>query len=196
MFACTDTPRANARRTIDRLVAQGVEPLLFSGDRQAVATALGATLGIASVRGDMTPEDKRAAIAAMQARGAVVAMVGDGVNDAPALAQAQVSLSLASATPLAQWTADVVILADTLSPIALIFDKARRTRRVMYENLGWATLYNLIAIPAAVLGWVTPLAAAIGMSASSLVVVLNALRLARAEPDRAKSHRDHAIATG
>jgi len=125
------------------------------------------------------PEDKRAAVARLQAEGAVVAMVGDGINDAPSLAQAQVSLSLGSATPLAQWTADVVVLSDELSRIGEAIAHARRTFRVVRQNLAWAFLYNAIAIPAAALGYVTPLVAALGMSMSSLVVVANALRVAR-----------------
>jgi Cu2+-exporting ATPase len=145
-----------------------------------VATAL----GITDARADALPEDKRAAIERMQAGGAVVAMVGDGINDAPSLAQAQVSVSLGSATPLAQWTADVVVLADALPPIADTIVHARRTYSIVRQNLGWAFAYNVIAIPAAALGYVTPLVAALGMSLSSLVVVGNALRVARMPVDR------------
>ena len=154
-------------------------PVLLSGDRAATVAATAATLGIADARGDLLPDDKRAAVAALQADGAIVAMAGDGINDAPALAQAQVSLSLKSATPLAQWTADVVVLSDDLPRIADAIAHARRTFRVIRQNLAWAFLYNAIAIPAAAFGLVTPLLAAVGMSASSLAVVANALRLAR-----------------
>ena len=142
--------------------------------------ALAATLRIDDARGELSPAAKADAIAALQREGAVVAMVGDGVNDAPALAQAQVSMSLGSATPLAQWTADVVVLPDRLALIAAAVTDARRTLRIIRQNLAWAVLYNAIAIPAAAFGWVTPLAAAAGMSLSSLVVVGNALRLTRA----------------
>ena len=136
-------------------------------------------LGIDDARGDALPEDKRAAMVALQAAGAVVAMVGDGINDAPSLAQAQVSVSLGSATPLAQWTADVVVLSDDLALVAAAIRHARRTLAVVRQNLGWAFAYNAVAIPAAALGHVTPLLAAVGMSVSSLVVVGNALRVAR-----------------
>ena len=175
----TDALRPDAPALIARLREQGVVPLLLSGDRAATVNAAAAALGIADARGDALPEAKRDAIAALQSGGAVVAMVGDGVNDAPSLAQAQVSISLGSATPLAQWTADVVVLADALLPIADAIAHARRTLTIVRENLGWAFVYNIVAIPAAAFGFVTPLLAALGMSISSLVVVGNALRLAR-----------------
>ena len=158
LFALADALRPDARALIARLRELGIAPLLLSGDRAATVDAAAAALGIADARGDALPEDKRDAIAALQAGGAVVAMVGDGVNDAPALAQAQVSISLGSATPLAQWTADVVVLADALLPIADAIAHARRTLAIVRQNLGWAFAYNVVAIPAAAFGFVTPLA--------------------------------------
>ena len=186
-FALGDTPRLDAAAAVAALRAIGVVPILMSGDRAEAARATAAVLGIADARGDLAPEDKREAIRALQAQGAVVAMVGDGVNDAPGLAQAQVSVSLGSATPLAQWTADVVILSDAIARVGEAILHARRTLGVVRQNLGWASVYNAIAIPAAALGFVTPLLAAVGMSLSSLVVVGNALRVARIKTDDANA---------
>lgn len=129
------------------------------------------------------PDDKRAYVAALQRDGAIVAMVGDGINDAPSLAQADVSLSLGSAATLAQWTADIVVLGDDVGRIAGAIDVARRTFRVIRQNLAWAFAYNLIAIPLAATGQLSPLAASLGMSISSLLVVGNALRLSRIRRD-------------
>ncbi|MBK6335245.1 MAG: heavy metal translocating P-type ATPase [Betaproteobacteria bacterium] len=179
LFVLGDTLRPGAAELVARLADAGITSVLLSGDRSATVRATAARVGIDDARGDALPEDKRAAVETLQRRGAVVAMVGDGINDAPSLAQAQVSLSLGSATPLAQWTADVVVLSDDLRLVAAAIRHAQRTLAVVRQNLGWAFAYNAVAIPAAALGHVTPLLAAIGMSASSLVVVLNALRVAR-----------------
>jgi Cu2+-exporting ATPase len=179
LFALSDALRPGAAELVAALASMGVVPMILSGDRSATVEAVAAQVGIAGARGDAAPEDKRAAVAKLQAAGAVVAMIGDGINDAPSLAQANVSLSLGSATPLAQWTADIVVLRDDLQLVAGTLAHARRTFRVVRENLGWAFVYNAIAIPAAALGYVSPLAAAAGMSISSIVVVANALRVAR-----------------
>ncbi len=179
VFALGDSLRAGAREVVGQLAARGVRTLLLSGDRAAAVEAVRAGLGIDAMVADALPGAKRATIAALQAGGGVVAMVGDGINDAPSLAQAQVSLSLGSATPLAQWTADVVVLSSRLDAIGDALAMARRAMRIVRENLAWACAYNLVAVPAAALGYVTPLVAALGMSASSIAVVLNAMRAAR-----------------
>ena len=178
-FTLADTLRPGAADLVARLSRLGIVPVLISGDRTASVEAIARALGIADARGDAQPEDKRDALVRLQKEGAIVAMVGDGINDAPSLAQAQVSVSLGSATALAQQTADIVVLGDDLGRVADAIAHARRTYRVIRQNLAWAFAYNLVAVPAAAFGMVTPLVAAIGMSASSLLVVGNALRVAR-----------------
>ncbi len=180
LFALADTMREDAAAAIGDLHRMGITTMVLSGDRRANVDAVAQALGIADGRAELTPEAKREAIVAMQRAGAVVAMVGDGVNDAPALAQAQVSFSLSNAAPLAQWTADVVVLSDRIGLVPATLRDARRAMRILHQNFGWAIAYNALAIPAAAMGWVTPLLAAAGMAASSLVVVGNALRLAAA----------------
>jgi Cu2+-exporting ATPase len=163
--------------------------LLVSGDREATVRQAADAAGISDWRAGASPDDKRACVAALQAQGAVVAMVGDGINDAPGLARANVSIALGNAATLTQWTADVVVLGGDLERVAVALRAARRTFRVIRQNLGWALAYNIVAIPLAVSDHLSPLAAAVGMSVSSLVVVGNAWRLSRTnriedEPDR------------
>ena len=179
LFALSDAPRPGAADLMVRLRRLGIVPVLLSGDGAETVALVARALGIEDYRGDAQPADKHAAIARLQEGGAVVAMVGDGINDAPSLARAQVSVSLGSATPLAQWTADIVVLSDELPRIADAIVHARRTFRIVRENLAWALAYNLVAIPAAAFGYLTPLVAAFGMSVSSLIVVGNSLRAAR-----------------
>ncbi|MDR1530567.1 MAG: heavy metal translocating P-type ATPase [Burkholderiales bacterium] len=176
VFALGDQLRPDAKQTIARLKDRGIKTILLSGDRAKSVHALAETLHIEDALGELLPEDKREYIIKMQQRGEVVAMIGDGINDTPALAQAQISVSLGSATPLAQWTADVVILSDELPRLTEALVCARRTLRIIRQNLTWAACYNILAIPAAAFGYVTPLLATVGMSVSSLIVVLNAFR--------------------
>jgi Cu2+-exporting ATPase len=178
-FAFGDVLRPSAAPLVASLHAMGITVSLLSGDRTATVREVALAVGIDDFRGDATPEDKRADIAARQRAGAVVAMVGDGINDAPSLAQADVSLSLESAAALTQWTADVVLLGEDLVRVADAIACARKTFRVIRQNLGWAFAYNFVAIPLAATGYVTPIFAAVGMSLSSLLVVANALRLVR-----------------
>ena len=134
--------------------------------------------------GAVTPEGKRDYVAALQKRGAIVLAAGDGINDAPLLAQAQVSIAIGSGAPLAQAGADAVLIHGGVTEIAASIDLACRTRSVMRQNLGWAFAYNVIAIPLAATGHVTAWMAGIGMSVSSLLVVANAWRLLRVKPVR------------
>jgi Cu2+-exporting ATPase len=162
---------------IRALAADGLKLVLLSGDRPQRAAHTAFELGIADCHGGATPADKLAYVRNLQTQGAVVAMVGDGVNDAPVLAQAQVSIALGGGTELAQISADIILIADRLGALAETVRAARRTLRVIHQNLAWAAAYNAVALPLAMAGLVTPLLAAAGMSASSLLVVLNALRL-------------------
>jgi Cu2+-exporting ATPase len=179
-FRFTDQLRAEAPALVAQLRAAGIKLSIFSGDASATVQHVGAALGIADACGGMTPEDKYAALKILQAEGAVVAMVGDGVNDAPVLAQAQVSIVLGGGADLARAQADIVLLGNELSALPAGLHLARRSLRIVRQNLVWAAAYNLLAIPLAMTGWITPWMAGIGMSASSLLVVLNALRLQRA----------------
>ena len=178
-FDLTDTVRAGAAALLARLRERGIAVALLSGDAPAPVRALAGELGIDDAHARMSPEGKRAFIERLQSGGAVVAMLGDGVNDAPVLAQAQVSVAMGSGTELARAQGDLVLLSSGFDALTAGFDTAQATLAVVRQNLRWAFAYNLLAIPPAMLGWITPWMAGIGMSVSSLVVVLNALRLQR-----------------
>ncbi len=178
-FRVADALRLEAHAALAELRARGVRLVILSGDAPRTVAAVAAELGIVEHHGGMSPEEKHAWLNAAQAQGATVAMVGDGVNDAPVLAQAHVSVAMGGGTDLARSQADVVLLSDDLAHLAQGVRLARRTLRIMRQNLWWAFTYNVTAIPLAMTGWVTPWMAGIGMSASSLLVVLNALRLQR-----------------
>ncbi|MHB1085877.1 MAG: heavy metal translocating P-type ATPase [Thiobacillus sp.] len=176
-FALADTLRSDAAASLIALQALGLRLHLLSGDGEATVKATAQQLGIAEWRAGALPEDKLAYVKALQNEGRIVAMVGDGINDAPVLAGAQVSIAMGEGADVAQAAADMVMLGGRLATLADGVALARKTRHIIRQNLGWALAYNLIAIPAAALGHVTPWMAGIGMSASSLLVVLNALRL-------------------
>jgi len=173
-----DSVRPEARALVHALKSAGKEVHLLSGDAADAVVAVGHELGIAHVRGDASPDDKRAYVKALQSSGRVVAMVGDGVNDAPVLAQADISIAMAAGAHLAQVKADAVLLSNAPADLTHAIGHARKTRRIIGQNIAWAIAYNAIAVPAAVAGFVTPWLAGIGMAGSSLVVVLNAGRLA------------------
>jgi len=178
-FEFDDRLRDDAPTMFNWLREHRYSTAILSGDRAAVVEALARTCGVEHFHAGRTPADKSAAVAALQDEGAVVLMVGDGVNDAPVLAQADVSVAVADSAASARQQASVLLLTPQLSAIARLLEVARHARRVMRENLWWAVLYNVIALPLAAAGWLAPWAAALGMSVSSLVVVLNALRLVR-----------------
>ncbi|RBI85418.1 cadmium-translocating P-type ATPase [Rhodosalinus halophilus] len=176
-FAFTDRLREGAEEAVAALGADGKRILLLSGDAEAPVAALAARLGIGEWQAAMRPEDKAARISELERQGAHVLMVGDGLNDTAALAAAHVSISPASALDAARVASDIVLLGGDLSPVADAIAVARSATRRIHENFRLATLYNVIAVPIAVVGWATPLVAALAMSASSITVSLNALRL-------------------
>ena len=178
-FLLQDTIRPEAPAVIKTLRDTGKQVLLMSGDNQAAAQQLASETGIEDVRAGMTPADKLQQVQALQQQGAVVVMVGDGINDAPVLAAADVSIVMRDAAHISQASADMVLLSNKLDALPRGIRLSRKTLGIIRQNLTWAVSYNLVALPAAALGFVAPWMAAIGMSSSSLLVVLNALRLTR-----------------
>jgi Cu2+-exporting ATPase len=183
LFVLRDAPRADVGQLLERLRRQGVDQVaLLSGDDGARARRFAAPWRFDTVQGDMSPADKLAWIRQRQAAGARVVMVGDGINDAPTLAGADASVSLAHATELAQVNSSLLILNSQIEVLGEVRAIARHTRRVIRQNLSWAAAYNFLAVPFAALGFIPPWGAALGMSASSLLVVANALRLRQTRP--------------
>jgi Cu2+-exporting ATPase len=180
-FAFADTLRPDAEAVIAALQESGKRVLLLSGDRPTVVASLAARLGIADWQAGVTPAGKCACLAALAAGGATVMMVGDGLNDAPALAAAHVSMSPASAADISQNAADIVFQGASLAAVPEVLALARRSDRFIRQNIAMAIGYNALAVPLAMLGHVTPLIAAAAMSSSSLIVVGNALRLGRTQ---------------
>lgn len=181
-FAFADRLRPDAAEAVAALQARGLEVELLSGDRPAVVAEAARAAGIATWRSEATPAAKVERLAALAAEGRKVMMIGDGLNDAPALAAAHASLSPTSAAEATQNAADAVFQGDALAPAVETLDVARRADRLVRQNLALALLYNLSAVPLAILGEVTPLVAAVAMSSSSLLVIGNALRLGAGRP--------------
>lgn len=183
LFRIGDEIRPESAALITELRAAGKHVVLLSGDAENVARRVAGSLGIDDVRAGVTPQGKHECVSALQAAGGVVAMVGDGVNDAPVLAQAQVSVAMGGGAQLARTQADFVLLSENLDHLRHGLRRARRTLQVIRQNLWWSFAYNFVALPLAIAGYVTPWIAGIGMSASSLLVVLNSLRIQRLEKD-------------
>ena len=184
-FELADTLKPDAAAVVAALESMGKRVHLLSGDGEPAVNRVASTLGIAAVRAGADPAAKQEYVRALQAGGAIVAMIGDGVNDAPVLAQADVSIAMGKGADLAQAKADAVLLSGALATLREAFALSRRAMGVIRHNLAWAFAYNLAAVPAAAAGLVTPWMAGIGMSASSAAVVLNALRLCRRGGDEA-----------
>jgi Cu2+-exporting ATPase len=152
---------------------------LASGDAETTTSEVAATLGIREFSARQSPEHKLARLRALQANGRCVLMVGDGINDAPVLAGADVSMAMGDGSVLAQRAADVLLLGEPLQRVPAAIVLARKTRQVLRQNLVWALAYNVVAVSIAAVGWIHPGFAALGMAGSSLGVTLNSLRLAR-----------------
>ena len=174
-----DQPNPTAAAAVAALGALGITATLLSGDDPATTTAVARAVGLDESEGGVAPEAKAARILDRQARGDRVAMVGDGANDGPALAQADVSFTAAGGTDIAAETSDIVLLRRDLTLVPRFIELSRKVRGIVRENLWWAFAYNVVAVPVAALGLLTPAFAAVTMSVSSLVVVLNSLRLRR-----------------
>ncbi|MBY6185510.1 cadmium-translocating P-type ATPase [Marinobacter hydrocarbonoclasticus] len=176
-FELADKLRPDARATIARLSRQGLSSEMLSGDPNPRALSLAKEVGLETAHYDHSPEQKLARVSQLQSEGHRVAMFGDGINDAPVLAGADVSVAMGSGTDLAKCHADLVLLGDKLGPVVEAIDTARQTNRVIRQNLAISLCYNLLILPLAISGNVPPYLAAAGMSLSSLVVVANSLRL-------------------
>ncbi len=178
-FDFDEALRPDAVAAVAALRGLGLEVVLLSGDRPERAARLGRLLGADAWIGGASPERKLAEVAAAQAAGLRVAMVGDGINDAPVLARADVSFAMGQGAVVARAQADAVVASNRLGDLALCVRQARSTLRVVHQNLLWAAVYNGACIPLAILGWLPPWAAGLGMASSSLLVIGNSLRLAR-----------------
>ena len=177
LFSLADQIRDEAAGLVAALHKAGRHVTLLTGDARPAAQRVAQALAIETVEAAMTPQAKHDFVRRIQAEGGVVAMVGDGVNDAPVLAQAQVSIAMGGGSQLARTQADLILLSENLDHLRRGYVVARRSLRVIRQNLVWSFIYNFVALPLAMIGLVTPWMAGIGMSGSSLLVVLNSLRL-------------------
>jgi len=179
LIGVSDRVKPEVAATVGRLAGMGMDVAMVTGDRRAAAAAIAGTAGIDRVLAEVYPRGKVDEVKRLQLEDHRVVFVGDGINDAPALAQADVGIALGSGTDVAIEAADVTLLGGRIEAVADALELARRTYRVIAENLFWAFAYNVVMIPLAVLGFLTPMWASGAMAASSVSVVLNALRLRR-----------------
>jgi P-type Cu+ transporter len=184
LVVVADSPRPSSTAAIAELVRLGLRPVLLTGDNAATAAAVAAEVGIAEVIADVLPAGKADVIRRLQSEGRVVAMIGDGVNDAPALAQADLGLAIGTGTDVAIEASDITLVSGDLRASADAIRLSRRTLATIKGNLFWAFGYNVAALPLAAVGYLNPLIAGAAMAGSSLFVVANSLRLRRFQPHR------------
>ena len=179
LLVVADTVKPTSAEAVASLKALGLRPVLLTGDNEATARAVAAAVGIDEVIAEVLPADKADVVRRLQAEGRVVAMVGDGVNDAPALAQADLGLAIGTGTDVAIEASDLTLVSGDLRAAGDAIRLSRRTLRTIQQNLVWAFGYNLAALPLAAAGLLNPLIAGAAMALSSVSVVANALRLRR-----------------
>jgi len=177
LFGIADQPRSNAKTAIARLLKMGVTPLMVTGDTEQTARYVAEQVGISAVIANAHPERKLEIVRELQAQGKKVGMIGDGINDAPAIAAADVSFAIGTGTDVAIETADLTLVSGDISKVADVMELSDATLRIIKQNLFWALGYNTIAIPVAAMGRLNPMIASAAMAFSSISVVLNSLRL-------------------